>query len=139
RRPASLPEPGGAVPRPGVRAAGRLPGRRRLARPHPAEGPLMVLRFLTPVAGTLLLLGAAAAPAPEALLDEGDAAFARGDYAAAAALYERAEPRAHDPGRVALGLADAKYRLAEASGDPGPELAEAEQLYRACLDPAEPR
>jgi tetratricopeptide (TPR) repeat protein len=75
-----------------------------------------------------------------ALASEADAAFARGDYALAGELYARAEPRAPDPGRVTLGLAAAKYRLA--SGAPeraGALLAEAEALFRCCLDADNPR
>ena len=45
----------------------------------------------------LALLGAAPAADPEALLREGNEAFARGDFARAAALYEKAEVRATDP------------------------------------------
>jgi tetratricopeptide (TPR) repeat protein len=73
-----------------------------------------------------------------ALLDEGDAALARGDYGLAESLFERAEPRAADPGRATLGLAAAKYRLALAMPGRGELLSEAEALYRSCLDPDDP-
>ena len=90
----------------------------------------------------LALLLAGASPGgtdPEALLRAGDAAFAGGDYARAAELYEQAEVRATDPERVAFHLASAKYRLAVAEDSPSsPALREAEQLYRCCLGPASP-
>jgi hypothetical protein len=90
----------------------------------------------------LALLLAAASPGgtdPAALLREGDAAFARGDHARAADLYEQAEVRATDPERVAFRLASARYQLALAEGSPAsPSLREAEQLFRCCLGPASP-
>jgi hypothetical protein len=73
------------------------------------------------------------------LLEEADAAFARGDYAAAVGLYEQAEPRAADPGRVTLGLAAAKYRLASAGPGAAATVVEAEALYRCCVGPGNPR
>jgi tetratricopeptide (TPR) repeat protein len=76
---------------------------------------------------------------PEKLLTEGHAAFARGDYAAAADLYERAEVHSTEPARVAFYLAGAKYHLAVKTPGLSPELQEAERLYRCCLDPADPR
>jgi hypothetical protein len=90
------------------------------------------------IAVALALLGAAPGLDPEALLREGDEAFARGDFARAAALYEKAEVRATDPGLVAFNLAAAKYRLAEADGSPQ-ALLEAEQAYRCCVEPGAPR
>jgi tetratricopeptide (TPR) repeat protein len=83
--------------------------------------------------------GIASAPDPEKWLSEGHAAFARGDYADAAALYERAEMYSDDPRKVAFYLAGAKYHLALRTEGASPELQEAEQLYRCCLDPADPR
>jgi hypothetical protein len=77
-------------------------------------------------------------PDPEKLLAEGHAAFARGDYAAAADLYERAEVHSTEPSQVAFYLAGAKYRLALKTPGLSPELLEAERLYRCCLDPADP-
>jgi tetratricopeptide (TPR) repeat protein len=77
-------------------------------------------------------------PDPERLLEEGHTAFARGDYAAAAALYEQAETYSTEPSRVAFYLAGAKYHLAAKTEGPSPELLEAEKLYRCCLDPADP-
>jgi tetratricopeptide (TPR) repeat protein len=96
--------------------------------------PLLALLAVT-------LIGATPEHAdPAALLDEADAAFARGDYALAEQLYGRAEPRAPDPTRVTLALAAAKYRLALAEpGRSAALLAEADELFRSCLDPAEPR
>ena len=84
----------------------------------------------------VFVLGAAPPPSPEALLAEADAAFTRGDYAAAAALYEQAWPRAPDPGRVTLGLAAAKYHLAPGGAT---ALVEAEGLYRCLVTPGDPR
>jgi tetratricopeptide (TPR) repeat protein len=78
-------------------------------------------------------------PNAEKLMSEGHAAFARGDYAGAAGLYEQAEIYSTDPRRVAFYLAGAKYHLALKTEGPSPELQEAEQLYRCCLDPADPR
>jgi hypothetical protein len=81
------------------------------------------------------LTGATPGPANlSATIDAADSAYARGDYVLAEELYGNAEPRSPDPGRVALGLATAKYRLA--LGGPGRTatlLAEAEELYRCCL------
>jgi tetratricopeptide (TPR) repeat protein len=88
------------------------------------------------------LFVSAAAPPPdwEALVRQGDASFARGDYAAAVALYEQAQDRTTDPGLVALDLAAARYRLALASDAERPRLAqEAEQAYRCCTGPGDPR
>ena len=79
------------------------------------------------------------APDSEKLLSDGHAAFGRGDYAQAAALYERAEIYSDDPRQVAFYLAGAKYHLARKTEGNSPELHEAEQLYRCCLDPADPR
>lgn len=76
---------------------------------------------------------------PEKLLVEGHAAFARGDYAAAAALYEQAEMYTTEPARVAFYLAGAKYHLAARMEGVSAELLEAEKLYRCCLDPSDPR
>jgi tetratricopeptide (TPR) repeat protein len=83
-----------------------------------------------------------AAPDPEKLLGEGQAAFARGDYAEAAVLYEQAEIHSTDPAKVAFYLAGAKYHLALKAEGISAELLEAEQLYRCCLnfdDPRRPR
>ena len=90
------------------------------------------------IALALALVGAAPGPDPEVLLREGNEAFARGDFARAAALFEKAEVRATDPGLVAFNLAAAKYRLAEADGSPQ-ALLEAEQAYRCCVEPGNPR
>lgn len=75
---------------------------------------------------------------PERLLEEGHAAFARGDYAGAAALYEQAEMHSTDPAKVAFYLAGAKYHLALLTEGISPELLEADKLYRCCLDPSNP-
>src|SRR5205823_634557 len=93
----------------GVHAARRLA---RLLRPEDVMSRRHAAATLACAA--LLLLAAGSPPSPEALMEEANAAFAGGDYVAAVALYEQAEPRAADPGRVTLGLAAAKYRLASA-------------------------
>jgi Ca-activated chloride channel family protein len=87
----------------------------------------------------LLLAAAPSRPDPEALMRQGYAAFARGDYAAAADLYERASLRATDPGLATLNLAAAKYHLALETDGPSPALVEAEGLYRCCVGPNDPR
>ncbi len=99
---------------------------------------MMTARLVLGLTLSLSLLGAASTPDPEALLREGNAAFVRGDFARAAALYEKAEVRATDPGLVAFNLAAAKYRVAEADGSPQ-ALLEAEQAYRCCTEPGNPR
>jgi tetratricopeptide (TPR) repeat protein len=94
-------------------------------------------RLVCLLLAVLAALGPAPAPDTEALLRQGNEAFRRGDFAAAAALYEQAEPRAADPALVAFDLAAAKYQLALADGDPQ-LLREAERLYRSCLGSDEP-
>jgi hypothetical protein len=98
-----------------------------------------------PLAATVALLVVALLGAtprwsdPAALRDAAEAALARGNYGLAEQLFERAEPRATDPGRVTLGLATAKYRLAlEAPTRASSLLAEAEQLYGCCIAPDYP-
>lgn len=84
----------------------------------------------------------AAAPAPdwESLARQGDAAFGRGDYAAAADLYEQAADRTTDPRRMAFNLAAARYRQALGADADRARLAqEAEQSYRCCTQPGDPR
>jgi tetratricopeptide (TPR) repeat protein len=94
--------------------------------------------LLAPVLAALAL-AAAPPPSVETLLHDGDAAFARGEYTQAAALYEQAELHSTDPGRVAFRLAGVKYRLAEASdSDRLRLLHEAETLYRCAAAPGEP-
>lgn len=78
-------------------------------------------------------------PSPEQLLQEGHRAAARGDFETAAALYAKAELHSTDPAEVAFFLAGAKYQLAVKSEGLSVELLEAEQLYRCCLDPSDPR
>ncbi len=77
-------------------------------------------------------------PSTEKLLQEGHRAFASGDYERAAALYEQAELHSTDPAETAFYLAGAKYQLARKVEGLSPELLEAEQLYRCCLDPSNP-
>jgi len=84
----------------------------------------------------------AASPAPDwqTLLRQGDAAYERGDYTAAAALYEQAGDRTTDPGLVTFDLAAAQVRLALTSDADRVRLAqEAEQSYRCCIDADNPR
>jgi hypothetical protein len=87
---------------------------------------------------TALLAGTSPTLDPEVLLHEGNAACARGDWSAAAALYELAEARTTQPGLIAFNLAAAKYHLALAAGGDLAALREAEQLYRCCLDKDDP-
>jgi len=103
--------------------------------------PTSLLVSLSPCLLVFSLLGLAASSAtePRQLLLEGHAAFDRGDYVGAAALYEQAEIHSIDPAHVAFYLAGAKYHLALKTEGPSPELQEAEQLYRCCLDPADSR
>jgi tetratricopeptide (TPR) repeat protein len=110
-----------------------------------AKGPAMQLMPRPWRAGVLLgvlaLAALAAAPpaGPEDLLRDGDAAFARGDYARAAALYEQAEVRSTEPARVAFRLAGAKYRLAAGADSERLRLLhEAETLYRCAAGEGEP-
>src|SRR5258708_5871173 len=93
------------------------------------------------LATALLALGASPRGQPdmESLLRQGNAAFARGDYAEAARLYEEAETRATDPGLVAFNLASAKYHLAVTGEGGATALSEAERLYRCCLARTDPR
>jgi tetratricopeptide (TPR) repeat protein len=95
--------------------------------------------------GALVLgLAAVGASAPgrpadtEALLRAGNAAFAAGDFGRAAALYEQAQERASDPAQATFNLAAAKYRLALQDNDAA-ALREAEQYYRCCVGPEDPR
>ncbi len=93
------------------------------------------------LAGLLLplLLGARTPPVTDvdALLRAGNAAFERGVYADAAALYDRAGERATEPKLAAFNLATAKYHLAREGN--APALADAEQAYRCCLEKGDPR
>jgi hypothetical protein len=86
-----------------------------------------------------LLLGARSKSVPdvEELLRKGNAAFERGAYAEAAALYEKAGDRATEPGLTAFNLATAKYHLARDGN--AQALADAELAYRCCLEPGDPR
>jgi hypothetical protein len=77
-------------------------------------------------------------PSPEQLLEEGHRATARGEHERAAALYAKAELHSTDPAEVAFYLAGAKYHLAAKIEGISPELLEAEQLYRCCLDSSNP-
>ncbi|HTU22962.1 MAG TPA: tetratricopeptide repeat protein [Gemmataceae bacterium] len=96
---------------------------------------------LSPCLLVILLLGLKLAkePSPERLLQEGQQASARGDYERAAGLYEQAEMYSRDPAEAAFYLAGATYHLAEKTEGPSPELLEAEQWYRCCLEPSDPR
>jgi len=100
-----------------------------------------LLFSLSPCLMVILLLGLKLAkePSPERLLQEGHRASARGDYERAAGLYEQAEMYSGDPAEAAFYLAGAKYHLAEKTEGPSPELLEAEQWYRCCLEPSDPR
>jgi hypothetical protein len=92
--------------------------------------------------GLAILLTAAAPVANvEELLRRGGAAFARGDYDEAAALFQQGETRATDPGRVAFDLAATRYQQAlQAQGSARATLfQEAADLFRCCTEPGDPR
>jgi tetratricopeptide (TPR) repeat protein len=93
------------------------------------------------LAAPLLLAALAPAPArdPEVLLREGSAAYERGDFAAAVALFEKAQVRATDPPLVAFNLACARYQLAIAEDGSTAQFHVAAQLFRCCLAPDDPR
>ncbi len=86
-------------------------------------------RMLGLAALALLLIGAAPDGPIEDLVRQGNAAYARKDYAAAVDFYERAEERAVDPGLIAFNKGAALYRLGR--------YREAELCYRRCLEDAE--
>jgi len=89
---------------------------------------------------TGVLLAAAPADDAKTWLRRGNEAFERGDYGSAIAHYEKAESHTTDPGQVAFNLAAARYFLALSSSEGrNSQLHEAEQLYRCCLDPEDPR
>lgn len=77
----------------------------------------------------LALLSAAPVADPDHCVRQGNAAFARGDYALALEWYGRAEERSTDPGLVALNKAAAFYRLGDYKN--------AELNYRRSLEDAE--
>jgi tetratricopeptide (TPR) repeat protein len=80
----------------------------------------------------VLLISATPASDVDALVRQGNAAFERKDYAAAVALYTRAEPAAVDPGHVAFNKATALYQLGN--------YRDAERHYRCAIENApEPR
>jgi type II secretory pathway pseudopilin PulG len=89
----------------------------------------------------LLAAGAAGGgpSSPDELVRQGNAAFGRGDFAAAAELYQKAGERSDDPGLATYNLALAKYRLARLAEDGGAGLAEAAALFRCCQAPDDPR
>jgi len=59
----------------------------------------------------VICISAGDPPAVEALLRQGDDAFARQDYESARASYEKAEILTQDPGRLSFNKAAALYRL----------------------------
>jgi tetratricopeptide (TPR) repeat protein len=86
--------------------------------------------------GLLVVAGLAvvgAAPGQEVLdlLRQGNAAYARGGFAEAAAFYQQAEERTTDPGLVAFNKAAAYYGRGK--------YAEAEEQYWLCLGDAGPK
>ncbi|MHB1424996.1 MAG: hypothetical protein ACYC3I_17625 [Gemmataceae bacterium] len=110
-------------------------------RRHGFFSPCLLV-FLSSCLLVFLLLGLkgfSKEPSPEQLLQEGHRALARGDYERAAALYEQAEIHSTDPAEIAFYLAGVKYHLAVKVEGLSPELLEAEQLYRCCLDPGDAR
>jgi len=93
--------------------------------------------WLIPLA--LALLGALPVRDAEELVRQGDAAFERGDYAAAVDFYGRAEESITDPGLVAFNKGAALYRMALAADDEAGRrqlFREAELHYRRCLEDA---
>jgi tetratricopeptide (TPR) repeat protein len=67
-------------------------------------------------------------PTPDGLVREGNAAYARGEYATALDQYTRAEERTTDPGLVAFNKAATLYQLGR--------YREAELHYRRCREDA---
>jgi tetratricopeptide (TPR) repeat protein len=96
-------------------------------------------RWLSVLLLVPLLLAAQTTDVPDvlALLRTGNAAFERGAYAEAGALFERAGERTTEPGLAAFNLATAKYNLAKDGNSQA--LADAEQAYRCCLEQGEVR
>jgi len=97
-----------------------------------------------PAICSLLVVAFTLAAAPtsdiEALLREGNMAFQRGDFATAVASYERAGLRTTEPSLVAFSLAAVKYRQALDNPEGRAKgLEEAEQYFRCCLSPIDPR
>jgi tetratricopeptide (TPR) repeat protein len=81
---------------------------------------------------SVILIGAAAKTAPDELLRQGNAAYARGDFTAALDFYSKAEAHSTDPGLLAFDKAATLYRLGN--------FRAAELLYRCSLtDAPEPR
>src|SRR5579872_6311426 len=95
----------------GRRAAGppaeaAAPTLAQIALDPPGEDAMKrVLPILFITAFALALAGAAPAPPPDTLVEQGNQALAAGDFARAIELYEKAEPRAADPGEVTINLA----------------------------------
>ncbi len=98
-------------------------------------------RFLTlPVLLAGVLLAATPVDDADTALRLGNAAFRCGDYSAAINHYEKAEATTTDPAQVAFNLAAAHYFLALSTDqERSSNLSKAEELYRCCLDPADPR
>jgi tetratricopeptide (TPR) repeat protein len=71
----------------------------------------MLLRLSAVILLIALLAGAAPESSPEEVVRQGNAAFEREEFAAALALYERAEERITNPGLVAHNKAAALFRL----------------------------
>jgi tetratricopeptide (TPR) repeat protein len=97
--------------------------------------------FATALAAALLGLGAARESplSPEEMMRRADAAFAGGDFARAAELYQHAADVAVDPGPATYNQAVATYRLALLSPDSSAGLREAAALFRCCLATDDPR
>lgn len=111
---------------------------------HPKRQGLLspcLLVSLSPCLLVLLLLGLKLAkhPSSEQLLREGQRVEAQGDYEKAAVYYEQAQVYSTEPAEAAFYLASAKFHLALKTEGPSPELLEAEQGYRCCLQPFNPR
>jgi hypothetical protein len=74
---------------------------------------------------------------PDELIRAGNAAFERGAFAEAARCYEQAELRGTDPRLIAFNLATARYQQVREGHLQA--LPAAEEAYRCCLEPGDPR
>jgi Ca-activated chloride channel homolog len=125
--------------------AGGVGPRRQAAEARQKRTPTMTKPLSSPLALLLplltgLLLAASPSRGVEGYLREGNAAFQRGDYAAAITLYEKAETISTDPAQVAFNLAVSRYCLAqEKNEERSTGFREAEVLFRCCLDKGDPR
>jgi Ca-activated chloride channel family protein len=99
------------------------------SRPKAVDDPSTFGLLPAALCFSLALLGAGPGSDPEECVRQGNAAFARGEFATAVRWYEQAEVYTTDPGQVAFNKAAALYRL----GD----YREAERHYRRSREGAE--